>query len=48
MEYDMYPLPSALKWMVPSIWILALVAAAGGLWPGEGEPYAVTNFRGTW
>jgi hypothetical protein len=28
------------------IFILALTAALAGLWPGEGEPYALTNFRG--
>jgi hypothetical protein len=37
---------SALKWLVPLIFVLALVAALAGLWPGEGTPYPLTNFRG--
>jgi hypothetical protein len=37
---------SALKWLVPLIFILALVAAATGLWPGEGTSYPLTSFRG--
>ena len=36
----------ALKWLIPPIILLALVAAAAGLWPGEGTPYALTSFRG--
>ncbi len=36
----------ALKWMVPLIFILALIAAVAGLIPGEGQPYPLTNFRG--
>ncbi|MGD1994533.1 MAG: hypothetical protein PVI59_15165 [Anaerolineae bacterium] len=36
----------ALKWLVPLIFVLALVAALAGLWPGEGTPYTLTNFRG--
>jgi hypothetical protein len=36
----------ALKWLVPLIFVLALVAALAGLWPGEGAPYPLTNFRG--
>jgi hypothetical protein len=36
----------ALNWLVPLIFVLALVAALGGLWPGEGTPYPLTNFRG--
>lgn len=39
-------LPSALKWLIPSIFVLALVAALAGLWPAEGTPYPLTNFRG--
>lgn len=35
-----------LKWLVPPIFVLALVAALAGLWPGDGTPYALTNFRG--
>ncbi len=37
---------AALKWLVPSIFILALVAALGGLWPAAGTPYPLTTFRG--
>ncbi len=40
---------TALKWLVPFIFVLALVAAVAGLLPGEpgeGQPYALTNFRG--
>ncbi len=37
---------ASLKWLVPIIFLLALAAALAGVWPGEGEPYAVTNFRG--
>ena len=36
----------ALKWLIPLIFILTLAAALAGLWPGEGEPYSLTNFRG--
>lgn len=36
----------ATKWLIPPIFILALIAALAGLWPGEGTPYAITNFRG--
>lgn len=39
-------LPSALKWLIPAILVLALVAALAGLWPAEGTPYPLTNFRG--
>jgi hypothetical protein len=39
-------LKKALKWLVPLIFFLALTAALAGIWPGEGEPFAVTNFRG--
>ena len=35
-----------LKWLIPAIIILALIAALAGLWPGEGQPYSLTNFRG--
>ncbi len=37
---------TALTWLVPAIFVLALVAALGGLWPGEGAPYPITTFRG--
>jgi hypothetical protein len=36
----------ALKWLIPLILVLTLVAAIAGLWPGEGTPYSLTNFRG--
>jgi hypothetical protein len=36
----------ALKWLVPLIFVLTLVAVVAGLWPGEGQPYPLTNFRG--
>ena len=36
----------ALKWLVPLIFILVLLATLAGLWPAEGTPYALTNFRG--
>ena len=36
----------ALKWLVPLIFVLALVAALAGLWPAEGKSYPLTNFRG--
>ena len=36
----------ALKWLIPLIFVLTLVAAIAGLWPGEGTPYSLTNFRG--
>ena len=35
-----------LKWLIPSILILAFIAALTGLLPGEGQPYTLTNFRG--
>jgi hypothetical protein len=35
-----------LKWLVPPIFILVLIATLAGLWPGEGHPYDLTNFRG--
>ena len=39
-------LANALKWMVPLIFVLTLVAALAGLWPAEGQSYSMTNFRG--
>ena len=36
----------ALKLLIPLIFILTLTAVLAGLWPGEGEPYSLTNFRG--
>ena len=35
-----------LKWLIPLIFVLTLIAAIAGLWPGDGEPYSLTNFRG--
>jgi hypothetical protein len=37
---------TALKWLIPLIFVLTLVAVVAGLWPGEGQPYQLTNFRG--
>jgi len=37
---------NALKWLVPLVFILALVAALAGLWPAAGKPYPLTSFRG--
>lgn len=37
---------NALKWLIPPIFLLALVAAVAGLWLGDGAPYPLTNFRG--
>jgi len=36
----------ALKWLVPLIFILTLIAVLAGLWPAQGTPYPITNFRG--
>ena len=36
----------ALKWLIPLIFVLTLVAALAGLWPAEGTPYPLTTFRG--
>jgi hypothetical protein len=36
----------ALKWLIPLIFLLVLAAALAGLWPAEGQPYSITNFRG--
>ena len=35
-----------LKWLIVPIIGLALLAALAGLWPGDGTPYSITNFRG--
>lgn len=37
---------SLLKWLVPAIILLTLLATLAGLLPGEGQPFAITNFRG--
>lgn len=43
----MKPLHPHLNWIVPAVFVLALAAAlAGLLWPGEGQPYPMTSFRG--
>ena len=39
-------LPSALKWLIPAMIVLALAATLAGLWPAEGTPYPLTTFRG--
>lgn len=36
----------ALKWLIPPIFVLTLVATLAGLWPAEGKPYPLTTFRG--
>jgi hypothetical protein len=36
----------ALKWLIPLIFVLTLIAALAGLWPAEGTPYPLTTFRG--
>jgi hypothetical protein len=36
----------ALNWLVPLIFVLTLVAVLAGMWPSEGQPYPLTNFRG--
>ena len=36
----------ALKWLIPLIFVLTLVATLAGLWPGTGTPHTLTNFRG--
>lgn len=35
-----------LKWLIPPIILLAFIASLTGLFPGEGQSYALTNFRG--
>lgn len=37
---------SPLQWLVPAIILLTLLATLAGLLPGEGQPFAITNFRG--
>ncbi len=41
MKYD-----SALRWLIPPIVVLTLVAVLAGLWPGEGTSFPLTSFRG--
>jgi len=36
----------ALKWLIPLIFALTLIATLSGLWLTEGTPYPLTNFRG--
>lgn len=40
------PINPALKWLIPVIFILTLVAVLAGIWPAAGQPYPLTNFRG--
>ncbi len=35
-----------LKWLIPPLFVLALIAALAGLLPAEGNPYPLTTFRG--
>lgn len=35
-----------LKRLIPIIILLGFAAALAGLWPGEGQPYTLVNFRG--
>jgi len=37
---------TALKWLIPLIFILTLAATLAGLWPATGTPYPLTTFRG--
>lgn len=37
---------NSLKWLIPPIFILTLLAALAGLWPAAGSSYPVTTFRG--
>ena len=37
---------AAIKWLVPAIFVLALIAALAGLWPAAGQSYPLTSFRG--
>lgn len=37
---------NALKWLLPLIFLLTLVAALAGVLPAKGTPYSLTNFRG--
>jgi hypothetical protein len=41
MKYD-----GALRWLIPPIIILTLVAVLAGLWPGDGASFPLTSFRG--
>jgi hypothetical protein len=36
---------STLKWLIPLIIVLAFIAALAGLYPAQGTPYPLTNFR---
>jgi hypothetical protein len=37
---------NALKWLVPLVFGLTLIATLAGLWPAEGKSYSWTNIRG--
>ena len=34
------------KWLIPPIVVLTFAATLAGIWPAEGQPYPLTNFRG--
>lgn len=35
-----------LKWLIPPIFVLTLIATLAGIWPAEGTPFPLTSFRG--
>jgi len=37
---------NTLKWLIPLVFVLTLVATLAGLWPAAGTPYPLTTFRG--
>ena len=37
---------NTLKWLIPLVIVLTLVATLAGLWPAAGTPYPLTTFRG--
>ncbi len=37
---------TALRWLIPLIFVLTLMATLAGLWPASGTPYPLTTFRG--
>jgi len=37
---------AALKWLIPSILFLTILATMQGLWPAPAAPYPLTSFRG--
>lgn len=36
----------SVKWLIPLIFALTLLAALAGVWPATGTPYPLTTFRG--